>query len=354
MKTKRKWQLILLIFILTLLSITTFYLKILSEVNAVSQKLLANLKEGNLAAAEELLVEKNTLKTSLWFLSSEKADSLKEINKPRLLGLKTAQINLAFNLKNKEYPLTVKLKKTEFGWKIEDLIDLQVYPNALVPTISAKNEGNSSTPILYKGELKEINLQEQLSPEKELRAGNAYYIVTYQNKTIYIKALEKMEISKVLSITEDTLEGEKEGFIATGQDVHYYNLTGENPNYEPIQKLIVGSEKVDVFLDYGIAILATVNEEFKPEKIRVALNKSNSEDLFHTRLELSSPGGLKILDKIENRSYSFKPRELVSVKAAKETITLTSSQGKQFSFQNRIHIEPLRNQDITKIGRAHV
>jgi stage II sporulation protein D len=127
--------------------------------------------------------------------------------------------------------------------------------------------------------------------------------ITVENqKIIQISVKPDMIQGKVLRSGEDFIEIEGYGKVPLEEDYKIYKLYGEL-SMEPTGSILVGYENTDFIVSGGKISAALITESIKAENIRVLLQTTGFNAVFHQKVELTASSDFTISSKDSEASY---------------------------------------------------
>ncbi len=241
------------------------------------------------------------------------------VESSRLTGFIKGRAEISFS--TPDFPagnsvkLDTELIRKNGQWMISNIPELQVFPGAYVMGGSPLHIN-----LFYQGEDETFYLDE-IEGDLGISRGDVVYSVVYEDQLLVAKIADAKDISRLISRTNNQIEGEKEGFFdfyMSEPPVYKMNESRSNFMSSGWGELIVGHSDVKLHLYEGQVLAIEIMEDFIPEKIRVAINDSDHTNLSHEEVNLYSDGQLKVVDQDSGEEHTVDSEEEVQVRATSD------------------------------------
>jgi peptidoglycan hydrolase-like amidase len=292
----------------------------------------ANLAStGNARAAEYLDASFENGQALLQALATPALSIQGGLWEPQFHSLTRATVSFALQVGDEEpRRVDAEMVRSEEGWKILSFPELLVTPVALVVSVAEQEV------MFLDGQGEKLALQSELS----LGTGDVGVLVGIDGRVVYFNALTEVTVNKLLTITEDMLEGEEEGIIPLPADTIYFRPQENGFRLATKNELIVAMRNLSFFSHEEQLQVVILPKDFVPDKIRVALNTTGFGGLGHRDVRLSGSGTFTLEDKVDGVSLRFSAGQTLRIDVSGENISVSLPSGETRQFVNRIHIIP--------------
>lgn len=279
-QSKNIWLFLLL---LSLLLLTLFYLyKHETEtISARADEFMIRVSAGELDAARELMTAGKEELDKLHGLMEQESIGYKRIKSSYLLGIMKGAAEVMLTHNNKVYPVKLTMVREDGFWLVSALPPLDVLYGAFVI-----EENPITLRVLYRGEKSRYRLREKIGAQY----GEIVYMVVLGDNVLSVEKTERVPVSRVMVRKEAEIEGEKEGVFplyAGGPEVYVVDRENKTVESGRVSDLIVGRTDVSFYLFEKKVLAAVTGESFKPGEIRVVLNDSSGQGLYHREVRIS-------------------------------------------------------------------
>ncbi len=153
-----------------------------------------------------------------------------------------------------------------------------------------------------------------------------------KNISIYTKNVQ----DTILKFDEKEIEFKNIGFYTFDEDFKVYDETNEFVKWKHLKDMTVGTDKVKFIVKKDKLIAGIINKKVLPTKIRVVLNNSDYNNLYHDKVVLTSSNSFKIVNGEDEKTYN-----------SYDKITIDES----YFNSNRIYVIPENTIEISNIKR---
>ncbi|MDP3486396.1 MAG: SpoIID/LytB domain-containing protein, partial [Bacillota bacterium] len=231
--------------------------------------------------------------------------------------------------------LVFDVRPVQGAYSIESLPLIVAHPAALVRSVT------SST-----AKIAAYGIEHEVTTPSPLIAGEVGLVVSIDRRMVHFSLANITSIGRVLRYSRGGLfEGEvRAGNLA--KDAEFYSVVpGRTP--EVVRLLLPGTPGIGIVEWDGSIYAAVATERFVPDNIRVVLNTTDYLKLTHDEVVLSSPVGLRLVDKIGSTSMQVPPLAVVRLARGPQGIVVTYLGRETLVASHRIFVEPL-----TETGRT--
>jgi stage II sporulation protein D len=251
-------------------------------------------------------------------------------------GVNQAQAELEFAINGQEQTLTMKLQKHHGGWMITGFHRVEYFPAALFLWEKSVAEGYRLRVNNAGGERELLN-----SEKLDLGSGSVVRIIAIDEQVFFCEELQSKSISKLVSRSANQLEGELEGSFSLKEESPVYHLEGDKFTVGTESDLILGMEELQFHLDKEQEVAAvSITRSYRPELIRVALNRTGFNGLTHSSLELTSSFPLTLAVRKIDFEQRFPAGTVFNLAVEGEKITVSPQGYPAHSFDERISFFP--------------
>ena len=259
---------------------------------------------------------------------------LNDIDDIRLQSLNMATATIILGLgKNDLHQVEAALVKTAEGWKISSLPQLVLVPVAFMVEQSAE------TVTFLTGEGQRLTFKQTDDTmdltETEQRAG---MLVGVGDKIALFDEFKPIEMKKLLTITDDALEGEQTGFFTLAEDTPFFRRE-DSLQVATVNDLIVGMQNITLYQQEDMIKAVEIPADFVPDTIRVALNTTDFGELLHQQITLSGDHPLTLEDKVAGSTTRITVGTSITITAMDNQLRAALPSGDQ-DFTNRLFIIP--------------
>jgi stage II sporulation protein D len=148
--------------------------------------------------------------------------------------------------------------------------------------------------------------------------------------------------------SNQTLELEIHGVLPLHEDYEVTQIIDGKKVEKSLKDVRVGAENVTVRVNHKGEIHKIFIEGPTPvENMRVGIMTTNFASMDHEKIELSSPTGLTIVDKIANATYEIGANEKVTLTADSHKVTVKNQDGSEvYTTSNRLYVSTEENSKI--------
>ncbi|WP_251548868.1 SpoIID/LytB domain-containing protein [Neobacillus muris] len=175
------------------------------------------------------------------------------------------------------------------------------------------------------------------------------------HSTVYASESQTIFTEKIMSkdTADLTLELELQGHLKLAADYQIAQKVDGKLYKKSLKDVRVGAENVSVTVNDQHEITNILIDGLTPVKtMRVGIMTTNFAAMEHNEIKLSSPTGLKIVDKAADKTYEAAADELLTFRSADGTITGVKADGTDlFSTKNRVYVS---TDDASKIKVANI
>jgi|GEM_PF-421677 len=225
-----------------------------------------------------------------------------------------------------------RMRKGDGGWQVAGLPDVLAHPAALLVT-----EDSGRSRLLIRG--RELDIQSDVPRPPGYEAGFA--VLNSGRMVAFEPAAPPRALSMLVRYTPGgPLETELEGLLPVWPSgLAVYDLTTAAPSFRGT--LIPGTGGLTAYLWREKVCAIGQAEPFRPDRVRVALNTSGFAGLAHSRVTVSSDGGLVIRDKVAGRRVSVRPGTVVVFRRTGTSVLAETTTGMPLIESGlRLHVAP--------------
>ncbi|MFC4803217.1 SpoIID/LytB domain-containing protein [Neobacillus sp. GCM10023253] len=149
------------------------------------------------------------------------------------------------------------------------------------------------------------------------------------------------------------LELELQGKLKLAEDYTVQQWVDGKQYPKSLQDVRVGAENVTVKVNPNREITKIVIDGVTPvESMRVGIMTTNFASMEHVQIQLSSPTGLKIVDKLADETVEAAGNEVITFKSVDGTVSVVKADGSViYSTKNRIYVS---TDESSKIKAANI
>lgn len=134
-----------------------------------------------------------------------------------------------------------------------------------------------------------------------------------------LKTYEEAVTGKILLVNSNRIELEGKGNIELTNDYKLYNITGNNPIWSSLSNLTVGEDIARFIIKNNKICAALIERKVNPNKIRVALHKTDFGGLIHSNINITSDENFIV--KIGEDEQVFKGGEGFNIKQVENKLS---------------------------------
>jgi stage II sporulation protein D len=137
-----------------------------------------------------------------------------------------------------------------------------------------------------------------------------------------------------------TLELERQGNLKLAEDYTVSQWVDGKQYKKSLQDVKVGAENVTVKVNANREIIKITIDGVTPVKnMRVGIMTTGFTTMEHDQIQLSSPTGLKIVDKLAEKTFKSDDNEVITFSSTDGTVTVVKGDGSElYSTKNRIYV----------------
>ncbi|MBS3887058.1 MAG: SpoIID/LytB domain-containing protein [Dethiobacter sp.] len=252
----------------------------------------------------------------------------------KTLPYRHATVTVHLLVGNSPYTMDVALERRDGEWQISSFPQLTVIPVAL----AIGTAGETVRFLDGAGTFTEMRLQ----AAGETAAG-AGFAVGIDDTLVHFSAFEPLSVNKLLTITNNSLEGEESGFFPLADNAAFFRPSENRLKAATRDELIIGMQNLTVYLDGSQIRAVVLPESYSPEKIRVVLNTEGFGGLAHRSVSLTADTAFALADKVAGKRISFPAGAILSFSPEGESIKVTFPGGGTYRSPNRLFILPEKN-----------
>lgn len=170
-------------------------------------------------------------------------------------------------------------------------------------------------------------------------------------KSIIVKFIGYVEPlkEKIMSKTQSIFELEYSGFIDISGELSAYKQSNKDFSRVGLNSIIVGAENISIYKDNRGHIRTLIQHgDTVLDFMRVGIKNQGFQSLAHDKIEFVSGGGLKVVDKQNEKIIDVPPKAALTLIASKKGITVTSPAG-QLLIENRAYVYPADDNALISI-----
>lgn len=333
----KKAGILLLLLLVSFFIYTAFINRAKGEIIIALNQYAGLVAAGNPAAANYLVPNLQNNAALLAAMGTPSLFLLDEIAEPKLHSLSRATVTLSITVGQKwTEPIVAELVKTKDGWKIDSFPQLIAAPIALLQKVSAE----TATFLLRDGQV--ITLASSSSSTTannnlEESVGKAGFLVGIGGRIVLFTQFHQTLVPKLLTVTEEKLEGEAVGIFPLAAEAAFFRRQGEGYRIAASNEFIVGMQNLTFFKKDGEIIAVLLPEDFVPHTIRVAINSNGFAGLGHREIILTADTSFLLEDKVAGISWQFMAGQQLVFSAEGNKTTVTLPSGERQQFQNRVY-----------------
>ncbi len=308
-----------------------------NELAATTNSFFSAALSGSTEAQQYLSSSLSNQETLLSALQAAELAARTTVQEVHLHSLKRASVTAALEINGKANLFTIAYLREDGKWRITSLPSLTVLEQAIISKITPEQvilvtaQGSSAF---------------ALPAETTLEKGTVGIAVALDNKLIYFKPYAADALSKLLAISEETIEGEMTGFHRLAADVVYFLPQADSYQVVDKKSLLVGMENLILYRQDNEVKAIILPTEYRPEKIRVLLNTTGFSSLSHQSITLTADTSYLVTEKLTNREYHFTSGQKLILNPAENGIEAIFADGRRQIFSSRLFIIPKNNGQI--------
>jgi stage II sporulation protein D len=233
-------------------------------------------------------------------------------------------------------PLTVN--KRENHWYIASLPEIKFWQHGF-PVEYARDEKGAYYDMEIGGSTVKVYLT---GDETDIEYGKPIEFTTLNGTIIEKSPLERLHLSRVMSLTHSYIEDMLQGYLPVAGDFPVYREEDSRIVY--LGNFCIPSGISSVTL-YGspngpgrVAVISHVSPNY--ERIRVVLNNSEYSSLLHPEAVITCKEGFTVKSIVDGISLSFNPEDTASLKPEGDEIAIYKNNQRLASAKSRWYIEP--------------
>ncbi|NLI70113.1 MAG: SpoIID/LytB domain-containing protein [Firmicutes bacterium] len=277
--------------ILLLLTIFYYYKHETGEIAARADEFMVLVNAGEIDAARVMMAAGKKGLDGLHELMERESIAYRQINTSYLLGILKGAAEVLLAQGDAEFTVRLNMVRENGSWMVSVLPPIDILYGAFVI-----EENPLVLRVLYRGEKRRYRLGEKVGAEY----GDVVYMLVLDDSILTVEKAERMPISRVMVRNSTEIEGEQEGlfplYTAGGPEVYLLDRDKKSAECGRSSDLIVGSSGISFYLLGKKILAATVDGHFKPGEIRVVLNDSSGENLYHREVRISAATAFRMAE----------------------------------------------------------
>ena len=250
-----------------------------------------------------------------------------------------ATVNLGHGVDS--YDVEFELLREGGTWLVSELPALFVYQGAFVV-----REDTERLTVFYRGAESSYELERPFGAQ----FGDVVFAAVYENRVLLGSKMENIRVSRIMVVEENRIEGEEEGFFALSDDsftVYRGDKDHKTVTASSHKGLIPGCRDAVLYLHDDLVFAVVLMDEVSPDNIRIAINDSNMETVFHPQLRFSFNSEVKMVDADNSDGeYIFPAGRMITVEhsSADEGFFLRHEGDEPALFKRRITFNPVSSE----------
>ncbi|MDW7650447.1 MAG: SpoIID/LytB domain-containing protein [Bacillota bacterium] len=310
------------------------------ELSATVDRFFSLATGGEPQAADMLAADPNEQEALLEALAVPGLFSVEDIGQAQFHSLSRASVPVQLKVgKDGIHLVHVELEKTQDGWLIGSFPQLVAVPAAIIEEILP------SAAVFFSADGNRFTLaRNSVNGESEINANQAGLVVSMDGSLVYFEQFAAIPINKLLTVTDETLEGEEDGFFDLADHTAYFRPGQTGLETASKEDFIVGMKDLVFYTKDSRVRAVLLPKDFVPETVRVVLNTTGFGGLGHREVRLTADTPFALTDKVAQSTQHIQAGQTLTL-----TLTLTADgerilaqlpSGERREFINRIFILP--------------